>query len=60
MAVGVFEMFKLGVSLSSSHTVEPICTLSFLQENSEEGFSTKTEREVCELMGGLVQSVADM
>lgn len=54
MAASVFEMFKLGVGPSSSHTVGPMrAALLFVQELQKKEFLPKTERVVCELMGSL-------
>ena len=52
MAASVFEMFKLGVGPSSSHTVGPMrAALLFVQELQKKELLPKTERVVCELMG---------
>ena len=54
MAASVFEMFKLGVGPSSSHTVGPMrAALLFVQELQKKELLPKTERVVCELMGSL-------
>ena len=54
MAASVFEMFKLGVGPSSSHTVGPMrAALLFVQELPKKELLPKTERVVCELMGSL-------
>lgn len=49
-----FEMFKLGVGPSSSHTVGPMrAALLFVQELQKRELLTQTQRVVCELMGSL-------
>ncbi len=54
MAASVFEMFKLGVGPSSSHTVGPMrAALLFVQELEKKGMLNQTDRVVCELMGSL-------
>ena len=54
MAASVFEMFKLGVGPSSSHTVGPMrAALLFVQELQKKGLVDVTQRVVCELMGSL-------
>ena len=54
MAASVFEMFKLGVGPSSSHTVGPMrAALMFVQELQKKELLTQTQRVVCELMGSL-------
>ena len=54
MAASVFEMFKLGVGPSSSHTVGPMrAALLFVQELQKKELLTQTQRVVCELMGSL-------
>lgn len=54
MAASVFEMFKLGVGPSSSHTVGPMrAALLFVQELEKKGLLETTQRVVCDLMGSL-------
>lgn len=54
MAASVFEMFKLGVGPSSSHTVGPMrAALLFVQELEKKGILNQVDRVVCELMGSL-------
>lgn len=54
MAASVFEMFKLGVGPSSSHTVGPMrAAYLFVQELEKKGLLEQTSRVVCELMGSL-------
>lgn len=54
MAASVFEMFKLGVGPSSSHTVGPMRAAHlFVQELEKRGLIECTQRVVCELMGSL-------
>ena len=54
MAASVFEMFKLGVGPSSSHTVGPMrAALLFVQELEKKGMLNQADRVVCELMGSL-------
>ena len=54
MAASVFEMFKLGVGPSSSHTVGPMrAAYLFVQELAKKELLEKARRVVCELMGSL-------
>lgn len=54
MAASIFEMFKLGIGPSSSHTVGPMrAALLFSQELVKRGLLEQTQRVVCELMGSL-------
>lgn len=54
MAASVFEMFKLGIGPSSSHTVGPMRAAHlFVQELEKKGLLEQTHRVVCELMGSL-------
>lgn len=54
MAASVFEMFKLGVGPSSSHTVGPMrAAYLFVQDLEKKGLLEQTSRVVCELMGSL-------
>ncbi len=54
MAGSVFDLFKMGVGPSSSHTVGPMrAALLFARELQRRGLIERTERVFCELMGSL-------
>lgn len=54
MPISVFEMFRVGVGPSSSHTVGPMrAALQFVQELKKEGVLDKVARLRIELMGSL-------
>ena len=54
MAVSVFDLFKIGIGPSSSHTVGPMrAARLFMQRLVAEGVLTDTARVRCELFGSL-------
>jgi L-serine dehydratase len=54
MAISVFEMFKIGIGPSSSHTVGPMrAALTFVSALDEEGWLPRTRRIRAELYGSL-------
>ena len=54
MASSVFDLFKVGIGPSSSHTVGPMrAALLFVREVQRKGLLERTERVFCELMGSL-------
>ena len=54
MSISVFEIFKIGIGPSSSHTVGPMqAARTFLLELAEVGLLTETTRIQCELFGSL-------
>ena len=54
MAVSVFDLFKIGIGPSSSHTVGPMrAARLFVLRLQHEGLLRRTARVVCELYGSL-------
>jgi len=54
MAVSVFDLFKIGIGPSSSHTVGPMrAAHMFVETVIQQGFSTKAHRIKVELFGSL-------
>ncbi|WP_077035113.1 L-serine ammonia-lyase [Pelomonas sp. KK5] len=54
MAVSVFDLFKIGIGPSSSHTVGPMrAARMFVQRLKHEGLLDRTERVVSQLYGSL-------
>ena len=54
MAVSVFDLFKVGIGPSSSHTVGPMrAARLFVQRLEREGLLERTARICCELFGSL-------
>lgn len=54
MAVSVFDLFKIGIGPSSSHTVGPMrAARRFLERLSEHGLLTRSARVQAELFGSL-------
>ncbi len=54
MAISVFELFKIGIGPSSSHTVGPMrAALTFVQGLESEGLLERTARLHAELFGSL-------
>jgi L-serine dehydratase len=54
MALSVFDLFKIGIGPSSSHTVGPMIAANrFARGLSEDGLLTSTERVTVELFGSL-------
>ena len=54
MSISVFEIFKIGIGPSSSHTVGPMrAARAFLLELAEIGLLEETARVQCELFGSL-------
>ncbi|MCR8924431.1 L-serine ammonia-lyase [Dasania sp. GY-MA-18] len=54
MAISVFELFKVGIGPSSSHTVGPMkAALTFVQELDKEGQLQQVQRLTAELFGSL-------
>ena len=54
MAISVFEMFKVGIGPSSSHTVGPMrAALTFVTRLQEEGVLGRVRRVRAELYGSL-------
>ena len=54
MAVSVFDLFKIGIGPSSSHTVGPMrAARMFMQRLFAEGLAQETARVKCELFGSL-------
>src|SRR5262249_17349401 len=54
MAVSVFDLFKIGIGPSSSHTVRPMpAARLFVQKLKHEGLLDKTARVVSQLYGSL-------
>ncbi len=54
MAISVFEMFKVGIGPSSSHTVGPMrAALTFVTRLQDEGMLAKVRRVRAELYGSL-------
>ena len=54
MAVSVFDLFKIGIGPSSSHTVGPMRAAKlFAQRLAHEGLLERTARVVSELYGSL-------
>jgi L-serine dehydratase len=54
MAVSVFDLFKVGIGPSSSHTVGPMrAARLFVQRLEREGLGERTARILCELYGSL-------
>jgi L-serine dehydratase len=54
MATSVFDLFKIGIGPSSSHTVGPMRAAGrFVQRLAREGLLAATERLRCELFGSL-------
>ncbi len=54
MAVSVFDLFKIGIGPSSSHTVGPMrAALLFLQRLARDGLLDATASVKCELYGSL-------
>lgn len=54
MAISVFDIFKIGIGPSSSHTVGPMrAALTFVEELQQEGLLSKTVSVKSELFGSL-------
>lgn len=54
MAISVFDIFKIGIGPSSSHTVGPMrAALTFVEELEQEGLLSKTVSVKSELFGSL-------
>lgn len=54
MPISIFEMFRVGIGPSSSHTVGPMrAALRFMQELQEKGLLAKVTRLHADLMGSL-------
>ena len=54
MAVSVFDLFKIGIGPSSSHTVGPMrAARLFVQRLAHEGLLAQTARVRCQLYGSL-------
>ena len=54
MAISVFDMFKVGIGPSSSHTVGPMrAALTFVTRLQDEGVLTRVRRVRAELYGSL-------
>ncbi len=54
MAVSVFDLFKIGIGPSSSHTVGPMrAARMFALRLAHDGFAARTARVKCELYGSL-------
>ena len=54
MTISVFDLFKIGIGPSSSHTVGPMCAaLLFAQSLQQEGLPARVERVRVELFGSL-------
>lgn len=54
MAFSVFEMFRVGIGPSSSHTVGPMrAAAQFVRELEQQGCIARVARVTCELMGSL-------
>ena len=54
MAVSVFDLFKIGIGPSSSHTVGPMrAARIFALRVAHDGFAGRTARVKCELYGSL-------
>ncbi len=54
MASSVFDLFKVGIGPSSSHTVGPMrAALAFARDVQRRGLLERTARVCCELMGSL-------
>ncbi|MBC7729876.1 MAG: L-serine ammonia-lyase, partial [Microbacteriaceae bacterium] len=50
MAVSVFDLFKIGIGPSSSHTVGPMrAARLFVQRLAHEGLLAQTARVLCQL-----------
>jgi L-serine dehydratase len=57
MDISVFDLFKIGIGPSSSHTVGPMRAALFLLEKLEKrGIFDKTSRIECELFGSLAST----
>ncbi|MEM1145846.1 MAG: L-serine ammonia-lyase [Pseudomonadota bacterium] len=54
MSISVFDLFKIGIGPSSSHTVGPmVAARRFVEELAESGSLESTDRVVAELFGSL-------
>ena len=54
MALSVFDLFKIGIGPSSSHTVGPMIAADrFVRALGQDGLLTSTERVTVELFGSL-------
>ena len=54
MPISIFEMFRVGIGPSSSHTVGPMrAAAMFVKEAADEGVLSKTEHLTADLMGSL-------
>ena len=54
MSVSVFDIFRVGIGPSSSHTVGPMrAAVRFSKELIEKGLDAKTDRIWVDLMGSL-------
>ena len=54
MPISIFEMFRVGIGPSSSHTVGPMRAAAlFVKEAADEGVLSKTEHLTADLMGSL-------
>lgn len=54
MPISIFEMFRVGIGPSSSHTVGPMRAATlFVKEAADEGVLSKTEHLTADLMGSL-------
>ncbi|MBL4827641.1 MAG: L-serine ammonia-lyase [Spongiibacteraceae bacterium] len=54
MAISVFDLFKVGIGPSSSHTVGPMTAAKlFVDELSRSGFMGKTKRVMAQMYGSL-------
>ena len=52
MPISIFEMFRVGIGPSSSHTVGPMrAAAMFVKEAADEGVLSKTEHLTADLMG---------